>query len=344
LTLGVLLLGCSAPAGPTLAPVAPARPPESAAASEIPKEYAAARDRARQVGRAVIGGLIGGDFAAVREKLAEDVKPLLTEVAMQETMNALHGAGKLSDRQADSATPGLYEAEYLLAGKTLVFVVELDRTGLITALLVRPRTELLKDPHADYVSENQFRLPFENTWWVFWGGDTELSNYHVVAPDQRHAYDIVMWKGGASHEGDGRENEQYYAFGQQLVAPADGAVISAANDKRDNKPGVETDAENPLGNHVILDVGNSEYLVMAHMKKGSVVVKNGDRVTAGQPLGACGNSGNTTEPHLHIHLQDKPDWPSDAKGLPLAFSRYMADGKDVGSGRPVRGQFVRNAR
>ena len=76
------------------------------------------------------------------------------------------------------------------------------------------------------------------------------------------------------------------------------------------------------------------------MCHGSVRVKVGQRVSAGQILGRTGNSGNSSEPHLHFHVQDLPDLFGDAKGLPVRFADYIADGRRVSSGSPVQGQFI----
>jgi murein DD-endopeptidase MepM/ murein hydrolase activator NlpD len=62
----------------------------------------------------------------------------------------------------------------------------------------------------------------------------------------------------------------------------------------------------PKGNYVIIDHGNGEYSFLAHLKKGSMVVAVGDSLKSGQFIGLCGNSGNSSEPHLHYHLQNKP--------------------------------------
>lgn len=83
-------------------------------------------------------------------------------------------------------------------------------------------------------------------------------------------------------------------------------------------------------------------MFLCHFQNGSIKVKAGDRVTRGQPLGLCGNSGNSSEPHLHIHLQTTPKFGA-AKGLPLQFEHYEADGKAVDRGEPTKGQQIRDA-
>jgi murein DD-endopeptidase MepM/ murein hydrolase activator NlpD len=92
---------------------------------------------------------------------------------------------------------------------------------------------------------------------------------------------------------------------------------------------------------VIIDHGNSEYSVLAHLKLGSVRVKVGQKVMPGTMIGRCGNSGNSPVPHLHIHLQNTPVI-FGGEGLPMQFQDYVADKKPVSTGEPERGQIIRN--
>jgi murein DD-endopeptidase MepM/ murein hydrolase activator NlpD len=82
-----------------------------------------------------------------------------------------------------------------------------------------------------------------------------------------------------------------------------------------------------LGNHVVLDLGDGVYAALAHLRRGSVRVRPGDLVAAGQQLAACGNSGNSTEPHLHFQLMDHPSVLL-AAGLPVAFDHFQVAGAD----------------
>src|SRR5690606_7128195 len=107
---------------------------------------------------------------------------------------------------------------------------------------------------------------------------------------------------------------------QPVLAPANGTVAHATGDLPDQAIG-DTDRANPAGNHVAIDLGNDEYVFLAHLRRGSVAVKEGDTVAEGQVLGRCGNSGNTSEPHLHIHLQTSPIL-GQGEGLPVFFNSY----------------------
>ena len=106
------------------------------------------------------------------------------------------------------------------------------------------------------------------------------------------------------------KNEDFYTFGMEIIAPADGKVTFASNDVPDNKKPGKIDSDvfmkmsDPIsafpGNNVIIDHGNGEFSFLAHMKMGSVSVKTGDTVKAGQVIGLLGNSGNSDGPHFII--------------------------------------------
>lgn len=213
-----------------------------------------------------------------------------------------------------------------------------DDKGVVTGFHVQPAPQEAPTDYLDYETQTKLRLPFEGEWYVFWGGRALRQNYHAKAEDQRFAYDILIMKDGVSHAGDGAKNEDYYCFGKPVLAPGGGVVFAMANDVEDNPPG-KMNPDQALGNHVIIDHGNGEFSFLAHMKKGSVTVAKGRRVKAGDRLGLCGNSGNTTEPHIHYHLQTTGEFQR-GKGLPAQFENYVADGKHVARGEPVKGQAV----
>lgn len=175
------------------------------------------------------------------------------------------------------------------------------------------------------------RLPVDVPLQVAWGGDRIETNYHAVAPDQRWAYDLLV-----EPYVNGSENlEDYGCYGVPVLAPANGLVIKAHDGEPDEVPGVvSNNFTAPTGNHVAIQLEETgTYLVIAHLKPGSVTVKTGDSVVEGQVIGACGNSGNTSEPHIHIHhqRQDPNLFPLNfAEGLPLYFRDH--DGPAMPSG------------
>jgi hypothetical protein len=154
-------------------------------------------------------------------------------------------------------------------------------------------------------------FPLEGTWYVVQGGG-RLLNHHARVPEQRGAIDVVALGRYGTRSRPGRELSAYAAYGRHVRSPCDGRVISAADTIQDQKPG-EIRYQPPYGNHVFLDTGR-EVVKLAHLRPGSVTVKKGDAVRRGQSLGEVGNSGNTTEPHLHIHAE------RDGVGLDLRFT------------------------
>ncbi|QUL52166.1 M23 family metallopeptidase [Paenibacillus tritici] len=156
------------------------------------------------------------------------------------------------------------------------------------------------------LTKTEFQFPLKGEWYVFWGGNDVLSNYHYAHETQRYALDIIRTQDDSSYQGEGKDNEDYYAFGEPLYAAAEGKVVEVKNDIPDNTPGV-MNAEEPEGNVVVIDHGNGEHSITAHLKKGSVAVKKGDNVQQGDLIGHLGNSGNSSEAHLHFQVSDGPD-------------------------------------
>ena len=120
---------------------------------------------------------------------------------------------------------------------------------------------------------------------------------------------------------------------------AAGTGVAAAASARTWRPRENT--RDPAGNHVVLQLGNGEHALLAHLRRGSLRVKPGQRVRQGDALGRCGNSGNSSEPHLHFHVQDRAKLFGPARGLPVEFRDYAANGRTVVSGTPVQGEFLR---
>ncbi len=216
----------------------------------------------------------------------------------------------------------------------------IDAAGDISGFFIRPTPVAAPTDYLEYETKTPLRLPFDGEWYVFWGGRTVAQNYHAVAIDQRFAYDILVVRENRSHAREGTVNADYYCFRTPILAPAPGVVVGAEDGVPDNTPGV-VDSDRPLGNHVIIDHGNGEFSFLAHFLNGSVAVENGDDVSAGDLLGLCGNSGNTSEPHLHYHLQTTAVF-GGGEGLPAQFLGYLADGQPVARGEPVRGQKIRS--
>lgn len=296
-------------------------------------------------GRAASMLIAHGSGGRLYAKFAPQFRAQVSLPQLLQIIGATLSKAPVGAVRGESAVPlapdeGIYQGDFRWGAKTLAITLVFDARGRIAGGLVQERKPLPPDPHAGYRQYTRLRLPFDGTWWVFWGGATERQNYHVIAPDQRHAWDILVWRNGGTHRGDGKRLTDYWAFGRPILSPAPARVIEAVDGLPDNVPG-NMDPQHAAGNHVVLDLGHGEYALIAHLRHGSVVVNVGDRVRTGQLLGRCGNSGNTSEPHVHFHVQDGPTL-FRAKGLPVEFSDYAADGRHVAHGIPLQGQFVRD--
>ena len=95
------------------------------------------------------------------------------------------------------------------------------------------------------------------------------------------------------------------------------------------------------GNYVVVEVAPREFLFIAHLQAGSVAVAPGDRVAAGQVIGRVGNSGNSSEPHVHLHLQDTPT-SYLGEGIPFFFHGYRVHGVETARGMPIGGRERRS--
>lgn len=184
-------------------------------------------------------------------------------------------------------------------------------------------------------------LPFEGEWFVFWGGEDPQLNYHMNDPNQQYAYDLLKVAGGKSYSGDPRTNTSYLAFGEPILAPCDARVVLAIDGVPDNTPG-ETNPVHLTGNTLVLETRAGEFIMLAHLKEGTLAVSKGDAVKKGQVLAACGNSGNSTEPHLHLQLQNVRDFHK-ATGAPLYFESLLVNGNPKHDYMPVKEDFVKNS-
>lgn len=179
---------------------------------------------------------------------------------------------------------------------------------------------------------NRYCLPFGGQWTVVNGGiDKEMSHSWSI-PAQRYAYDFLMLdEDGKSHLGDPRKPESYYCYNRDILAPCEGTVLSIQDGHEDSlidgKGSADCRANDIRGNHILINHGNKEYSLIAHIKKDSVRVGIGDTVMQGQILARCGNSGNSSEPHIHYQLQDGKSFYFSS-GLPVGFCNIQAEQKE----------------
>ncbi len=176
-------------------------------------------------------------------------------------------------------------------------------------------------------------FPLKNgTFYVAQAGSSALINYHHSSESQTYAIDIVSlnsWGLRAIGLGQTALN-QYFIYGTPVYSPCDGTVSKVVDGLSDIEPGASGDFQNAAGNHIYLTCGHTQIL-LAHLKQGSLLTRVGDTVKTGAPLARVGNSGNSSEPHLHIHAQTDGNLTNvnSGKGLPIIFNNHYYIRNDI---------------
>jgi len=173
--------------------------------------------------------------------------------------------------------------------------------------------------------------PFrEGTFIVGHGGSSPFINAHAKVRPQNHALDILglnAWGNRKDPFSDLKDLDSYAIFDKPLYSPCEGEVLLAVDGLEDLLPPA-MDRENLAGNHVVIACLGVK-VVLAHMKKGSILVTEGQQLDTDTQLGNVGNSGNTSEPHLHIHAETGAETPLILKGdaVPITIDgRYLVRG------------------
>jgi hypothetical protein len=167
---------------------------------------------------------------------------------------------------------------------------------------------------------------------------------------QRFAADWVKLgdDGLVARNGDLSQNANYYTYGAEALAVADGVVVGVKDGIPENVPQTKERAvpitlETIPGNHVVLDIGGGRFVLYAHFQPNSLKVKVGDRVKLGQVLGLVGNSGNSDLPHLHFHIAQAAASPLAAEGVPYVFKSFVMQGIVKSNMEIVKGGFKPDA-
>jgi hypothetical protein len=169
----------------------------------------------------------------------------------------------------------------------------------------------------------QLSFPLNNgIYYVARGGNSPVINYHNTNRAQKYALDIVKLNltGTRANGIYPKDLTKYTIFGDTLYSPCDGNIKNLKDGLPDLIP-PEMERKNPAGNHVLIECKSTEVLV-AHLLKGSVTVNAGELVKTGQAIAKIGNSGNTSEPHLHIHARKSITNNSilGGEGVPIVFN------------------------
>jgi len=236
----------------------------------------------------------------------QEVLPLEKTRALVEGVIA--GKGRLLSgvRVASEADASATKAAYEVTAERgkLRLELHLDPQGRIDGMKL---SEPLPPDPAVERSTIPLRIPFRGKWTVMWGGDRIEVNQHVNHKSQRRAADLVIvGDDGKTHTGDGKKVSDYHAWGKEVLAVADGEVTTVVDGIPENEPG-RMNAYLATGNLVVLSHGPKLFSTYAHLQPAKIRVRVGQKVRAGTVLGLVGNTGNSSEPHLHFQLQDGPD-------------------------------------
>lgn len=192
----------------------------------------------------------------------------------------------------------------------------------------------------DYKIKTALILPFKGEWTVGNGGRSPEKNSHYSEDGSTASNQIFAYDFSRGHKNDGANLSDYEAFDAEIIAPANGIVTEVVYDRPDLPIG-RKDTVRASGNKILIDHENGEFSLIAHFKQNSIIVNIGERVNQGQLLGLCGNSGNTTEPHIHYHLQSGRD-SNIAAGLPAQFKRINVNGSVKENYEPEYPQMISN--
>lgn len=179
-------------------------------------------------------------------------------------------------------------------------------------------------PRGYFFNGESVQLAFplkQGTYYVAHGGNSPAINYHNVNPTQQYALDIVKLNAVGTRANGlyPRSLTNYAIWGEPLYSPCNGTIRETRNDLPDLIP-PQSDSQNPAGNHILIQCQGADVL-MAHLQQGSLMVQTGETVKVGQAIAKVGNSGNTSEPHLHIHARRENTGQSllEGEGLPITF-------------------------
>jgi hypothetical protein len=196
--------------------------------------------------------------------------------------------------------------------------------------------------------------PFRGGTWFAGNGPSNNSDHRrtITAIDghihsaERFAIDwIKVGPNGDSRHDGAAHNENWWGWGEPMLAVGDGEITEVVDGTPDNPPRVlpPVTLDNIAGNHVILKISPNRYVTYAHLQNGSIKVRLHQRVRRGDVVALLGNSGNTTGPHLHLQVTDQNS-VLEAEGVPFVFGKftYLGLGSDYELNKHVSVPWVQS--
>jgi hypothetical protein len=284
------------------------------------------------------------EYGLLRHPFRRDLRPYLLQCLNQWLFWALFGAAILAGTFAlVPALVGLvlswplpdripYQPLVISLGAAALVMAALAliprrRVQVATNVLVAIGTVFLAiqlvriyTPPADPVAIDS---PLAGEWAMLAGGRSALISHHYPTPIVSNAVDFVRLDEEArGHDSDPKREKSWYGFGEPVLSPADGRVVSVS-DVYPDEPVGNTGQKPSYGNHILLDIGGGRYAVLAHLQQGSARVTEGERVRLGQQIAAVGDSGDSLVPHLHLQVQDSQDFNEQVRTVPIVFRNVV---------------------
>jgi len=237
----------------------------------------------------------------------------------------------------------LLEKTFKKVELTIIVLIMLPLSGYLTYYI----PDMFDYPKSDqcYLIE----LPVKGDWVAGHAGGSERVNYHCAYEAQKFAIDIVkVNESGKFYKNDGAKIEDFYTLNENIYSPVDGIIVNVVDTFKNQQVLNGSDKKNPAGNHIVIEIENERYLFLAHLNIGTIKIQKGDIVKAGDLIAQAGNSGNTSWPHLHMHIQDKPIIDNkNAKAFPFRFGKMdrkrWLGWTNVTDGFLVRNDLFRNS-
>ncbi len=227
---------------------------------------------------------------------------------------------------------------YSKTAELMVVTFTFTGSGTIEEFHIREVPPPADSKYLDYHDKTKLSFPLHGEWTIYQGGRMVPENGHATTTSERFAYEMVRQDTGQLFTHNGATNEEWFSFGQPVLADANGTVVKVLNGDLDNAP-YHPDADAKHGNVVVIDHGDGEFSVYSHLKHLSVTVKAGDRVKAGEKIAEVGNSGDSQFPRLEYSLQTSAELKG-SDGLPSSFAHLKVNGKHAKDVELVRGDVV----
>ncbi len=280
------------------------------------------------------------DLQGVVKRLSEKQEDEIRETARKYNVQLFLGEKDFWDNENyayNSLEPGQETGFRLEHFRTLV-VKPLDE--MVFTVVYKQAAETKKIsieiPIIEYKNKKEYIFPLKGSWLVF--GNWDDAYNHRTMHSQEFAMDLVQLNDNLQFEQTHEKpNEEFKCYNEELLAIADGEVVDCFDGVPENPSAIKMISNEekreiieksgfvPVisGNYAIIKHAPNEYSFYAHIKNGSLKMKKGDKVTQGQVIGKLGNSGNSSGPHLHFHLMDKPSILT-GRGLPCHFTNLKS--------------------